>query len=298
MGDACDDFDGDGWFDSVDNCPAVSNQDQADLDRDGTGDLCDNCPLVANPDQQDQDLDGPGDACDPCPFDAENDGDRELFVANGHLSGASARDYDSSFWTHDLFDADSAPDPEAYQLFAAGQSLLNAGRTSWNGFQKNVLLQRAGDAWVDTAFLFGVAHAWDARAALSADVNADGRADLIVVERTPVPARDAPPRHDVLHVFANRWPDPGHWLGVRLLPARGLSVLGATITVRDTAGRAHLHYVTSGDGHRSQHDAAVVIGLGDARPARLEVLWPGGRRTEIAAPPSDRYVTVGPDGLR
>lgn len=40
--EAVSDTDGDGIDDLVDNCPSISNQDQADLDQDGTGDVCDN----------------------------------------------------------------------------------------------------------------------------------------------------------------------------------------------------------------------------------------------------------------
>jgi hypothetical protein len=67
--------------DATDNCPLVSNPDQADSDADGVGDACeelppvdtdgdgipdseDNCPLVSNPDQADSDADGIGDACE------------------------------------------------------------------------------------------------------------------------------------------------------------------------------------------------------------------------------------------
>ena len=66
-----------------DNCPGVSNPNQADTDGDGAGDACDpcpldenddedddgicgdidNCPSTANPDQIDQNGDGLGDAC-------------------------------------------------------------------------------------------------------------------------------------------------------------------------------------------------------------------------------------------
>jgi photosystem II stability/assembly factor-like uncharacterized protein len=81
------DGDGDGIGDACDNCPSVSNADQADLDADGIGDACDNCvdpdrdgfgnpgypattclidncPTVLNPDQTDTDGDGFGDACE------------------------------------------------------------------------------------------------------------------------------------------------------------------------------------------------------------------------------------------
>ncbi len=39
-----DDADGDGIPAACDNCPSVSNADQADADNDGVGDACDNCP--------------------------------------------------------------------------------------------------------------------------------------------------------------------------------------------------------------------------------------------------------------
>ncbi len=39
------DADGDGRPDVSDNCPLVSNPDQADADGDGMGDICDACPL-------------------------------------------------------------------------------------------------------------------------------------------------------------------------------------------------------------------------------------------------------------
>src|SRR3972149_7924610 len=74
------DHDGDTIGDAVDNCPDVTNEDQADTDGDGVGDACndaddtdgdeyanllDNCPDDANTGQEDTDGDGIGDACDP-----------------------------------------------------------------------------------------------------------------------------------------------------------------------------------------------------------------------------------------
>jgi uncharacterized protein YegL len=77
------DSDGDGWPDTMDNCPHVPNFLQHDLDRDGVGDLCDddidndgipqlradgtvgdNCPYTFNPLQIDSNGDGIGDACE------------------------------------------------------------------------------------------------------------------------------------------------------------------------------------------------------------------------------------------
>ena len=50
------DSDGDGIVDSIDNCPARANPDQADVDADGRGDLCDACP-------HDPGNDADGDGC-------------------------------------------------------------------------------------------------------------------------------------------------------------------------------------------------------------------------------------------
>jgi hypothetical protein len=110
------DEDGDGIIDKNDNCPNISNPDQADTDGDGIGNSCDsdddndglsdsdeitigtnpvdpdsdddgifdgrdNCPLVSNPDQADRDHDGKGNACDivdnsspPPSTDSDGDG--------------------------------------------------------------------------------------------------------------------------------------------------------------------------------------------------------------------------------
>ncbi|MFT3770593.1 MAG: DNRLRE domain-containing protein [Minicystis sp.] len=57
------DFDGDGVLDSVDNCPAVANANQADTDGDGTGDACE--PVCA---PGTFDCDGNGaNGCEPLP---------------------------------------------------------------------------------------------------------------------------------------------------------------------------------------------------------------------------------------
>lgn len=71
------DSDSDGVADSVDNCPAISNQNQADNDGDLAGDVCDqdddddtvnddvdNCQFLANLGQENNDEDAFGDLCD------------------------------------------------------------------------------------------------------------------------------------------------------------------------------------------------------------------------------------------
>jgi formylglycine-generating enzyme required for sulfatase activity len=94
-----------------DNCPTVSNTNQANADADAAGDVCDgcpndalndqdndgicvgagfnppktggndNCPVVANTNQANADADASGDVCDVCPNDALNDQDGDGICA-------------------------------------------------------------------------------------------------------------------------------------------------------------------------------------------------------------------------
>lgn len=69
----CDDADGDGVCDEVDNCLLSANPGQEDGDGDGVGDACDNCVNTANTNQLDSDGDGVGDVCDNCVSTANSD---------------------------------------------------------------------------------------------------------------------------------------------------------------------------------------------------------------------------------
>jgi len=83
VGDACDDYDGDGTVDYLDTCRSVYNPDQdpgfcTDTDNDGFEDEIDNCSEDYNSMQVDSDEDNIGDACDNCVLvynPAQTDGD-------------------------------------------------------------------------------------------------------------------------------------------------------------------------------------------------------------------------------
>jgi hypothetical protein len=88
-----DDKDRDGWPDSDDNCPDVSNPDQKNSDKDQEGDACDtdddndgvrdtndNCPDVWNESQSNADGDTKGDACDTTDDRKSRDTDKDGIV--------------------------------------------------------------------------------------------------------------------------------------------------------------------------------------------------------------------------
>lgn len=65
FGDACDtDDDNDGFADGIDAFP-TDPAEYLDDDNDGVGNFGDNCPSISNPNQADSDDDGLGDLCDP-----------------------------------------------------------------------------------------------------------------------------------------------------------------------------------------------------------------------------------------
>ena len=79
VGDVCtekneyaikNDKDGDEILNARDNCPEISNPEQADQDDDKVGDICDNCPNLKNIDQLDKNKNNIGDLCE----DIDSDG--------------------------------------------------------------------------------------------------------------------------------------------------------------------------------------------------------------------------------
>jgi len=98
------DIDGDGIWNTWDNCPYDSNYDQEDNDGDSYGDECDddldgdsisnssdNCEHVSNTSQIDTDGDGMGDACDSSTICAYNDDGSGVFA--GECSDSSSGYY-------------------------------------------------------------------------------------------------------------------------------------------------------------------------------------------------------------
>ena len=220
-------------------------------------------------------------------FDFDNDGDPDLFAANGNESGESTVDYCSNFWSHDIYDGVSEPDPQLAGLFAEVSQELRSGEESWDGYQKNhLLMNRGGEGFIDVAFLLGVADAFDSRSAVSADLDRDGRVDLVVTESLGSEG-------EKLHIYRNRLDTGNSWIGVELREqADGVSPLGASVHLR-TSKRTHVGRVVTGDTLMGQHATTVHFGLGKTeRVEAIEVRWTGGARTTFREPEPNRYHLV------
>jgi hypothetical protein len=226
-------------------------------------------------------------------FDFDNDGDPDLFAANGHQSGESTEDYCSNFWSHDLYDGSSEPDPTLASLFEEEAQGLRSGKESWDGYEKNhLLMNRRGNGFIDVAFLLGVADQFDSRAAVSADLDRDGRVDLLVTEQLGTVG-------EKLHIYRNRLDTGNSWVGVELRErGNGVSPIGAFVTVR-TKGRTQVGRVVTGETLMGQHATTLHFGLGDAdRIEAIEVRWLNGAKRILRAPQPNRYhLVLAPSGV-
>ena len=224
----------------------------------------------------------------PAAGDYDNDGYLDLYVANGHETRQSVVDYEPEFWLSDIYVGSSADDLALAAFFGGKFARTRGQGQSYGGYEANrfFLNQEAG-SFLEVGWLFGVAVEQDSRNAVPADLDGDGRLDLVVTTFEAWPR----PRQTV-RILRNELPNTGRWVGVRLLPSAAVHPFGARITA-EQGSRRFVRLVTSGDLHRCQQAWSVPIGLGAIdRLDRLHVLWPNGRSTEILDPELDRYHTV------
>jgi hypothetical protein len=159
-----------------------------------------------------------------------------------------------------------------------------SGKESWDGYQKNqLLMNRQGKGFVNVAFLLGVADEFDSRSAVSADLDRDGRVDLLVTENLA----DGGER---LHIYWNHLKTPNGWIGVELREqGHGRSPVGASVVVR-TPERQQVGRVVTGETLMGQHPTTLHFGLdGSTRVDSIEVSWIDGTKRVVRNPEPNRY---------
>lgn len=139
----------------------------------------------------------------------------------------------------------------------------------------NLLIQQPDGRFAEAADTAGVASPHRARGAALADLNRNGRLDLVVVNRR------AP-----LELWENVTPRAGRWLQIEPRAAAPNSrAVGGWVEV-EAAGHVQRKEITVGGGHGGGKAGPLHFGLGDAETARVRVLWPDGTASAWAETPA------------
>jgi hypothetical protein len=182
----------------------------------------------------------------PTIADFDNDGWKDIFVSRGHVQSLNYT---------------AAPVPQPNTIFH------NLGGTMFEALT----------AEVGFTALAPSRH----RGAAVADLNGDGRLDVVVT------ALSAP-----AEIWMNDSPGTAHWLDLQLEGTKSnRDGIGARIKV--TAGTAtQYNHVSFAAGYASSSAAPTHFGLGAAKSADLEIRWPSGIVQELKNVEADRVLRV------
>jgi hypothetical protein len=126
------------------------------------------------------------------------------------------------------------------------------------------------------------------RGAAFGDVDNDGDTDVVV-------ANNGGPAQLLLNAIGQRQ----HWIGLRLMNARGSDALGARVTLTHGTAHARWRRARADGSYGSGNDPRVLAGLGAATSeVHVRVTWPGGKVEEWPGVPIDRYTTLSEGGGR
>ena len=151
----------------------------------------------------------------------------------------------------------------------------------------NLLMQGTDGVFVEKGDVAGIGTLDRSRGAGLADLNGDGRLDIVVVNRR------AP-----LEIWENNTPNTGNWLSIALLGEDGnTQAIGAWVELR-MGDAVQAREVTVGGGHVSGQAGPLHFGLGAAESAALRVIWPGGQVGAWYKVQANRALTISPAGLQ
>lgn len=222
-------------------------------------------------------------------LDFDRDGDPDLYIANGQTSGRTTQDYCTQYWCHDLYISNKKElKPALQDFFSKLAPIFNGHHMSWNGYEHNALLMNLdGKRFVNVGFLMNCGSEFDSRTAACADLDLDGRVDLIFEH---ISVRDA---KSYLHFLRNQWGDEHHWLGIHLESDHpNVSPLGAKVVVK-TNERTFVQHLVTGHSVWAQHPNTIHFGLGSSKEVQsLSVIWPDGHTTTKTNPQVDGYLVV------
>ncbi len=207
--------------------------------------------------------------------DFDNDGLKDIFIGNGYPKAVNDLDYMTTT-TRTLRPGLSK---------ASNRRALDNLERLPSYETTNYLFRNSGDlTFADKSAAWGVDQPSFSYGAAYADLNNDGRLDL-VVNNIDAPA--------FIYENVQRDDDAHHWLGVKLEGvAPNRRAIGATLVLTAGGKKQHL-YESPSRGFMSSVDDRLHFGLGRlTRADTLEVFWPDGRYQMHTGLDVDRVMTL------
>ncbi|HEY3625501.1 MAG TPA: tetratricopeptide repeat protein [Terracidiphilus sp.] len=218
-------------------------------------------------------------------WDFDHDGYADLYVANGYLSGPDRNDLASFFWRQVV--AKSPEDAIASAAYERGWNAINelvrSDRT-WHGYARNVMFLNNHDGtFTEASGALGLDFLEDSRSFALADIDGDGRLEVILKNR------NAPQ----LRIIHNAMTEIGGAISFRLRGTKSnRDAIGAAITV-EAGPTKQTRYLQAGSGFLAQHAKELFFGLGNHEGnIRTTVRWPSGLAQTFEQLPANHCVEI------
>jgi tetratricopeptide (TPR) repeat protein len=223
-------------------------------------------------------------------WDFDHDGYPDLYIANGYISGPTSSrglhgDISSFFWRQVVGKSpqNSLPSASYERGWNAINELIRSDAT-WNGYERNVFYANNRDGtFSEISGVSGLDFADDSRAFVLADLDHDGRLEIVLKNR------NAPQ----LRILRNTMKELGNAVVFRLRGTKSnRDAIGAAITL-EAGGRRQTKFLQAGSGFLSQHTKEVFFGVGSSqRDALVTIRWPSGLAQTFEGIPINQRIAL------